>query len=49
MLNVSCGMCMDLDCYPPKCLVAITSFPGNILQRRSVKSFVQVIIGFSIY
>ena len=35
-------MCMDLDCCHPKCLVAITSFPGNILQRLSVKSCVQV-------
>ena len=31
VLNVSCGMCVVLDCYYPKCLVAITSFPGNIL------------------
>ena len=31
VLNVSCAMCMDLDCYYPKCLVPITSFPGNIL------------------
>ena len=43
MLNVSCGMCVDLDCYHPKCLVAITSFPGNILQRLSVKSAVRVV------
>ena len=43
MLNVSCGMCMDLDSYHTKCLVAITSFNGTILQRLSVKSCVQVI------
>ena len=43
MLNVSCGMCVDLDCYHPKCLVATTSFPGNILQRLSVKSAVRVV------
>ena len=43
MANVSCGMCVDLDCYHPKCLVAITSFPANILQRLSVKSSVHVV------
>ena len=35
MLNVSFGMCVDLDCYHPKCLVAITSFPGNILSKET--------------